>query len=85
MAAVKTAARKGRPIPQVSPAAIAMKTERISFAVPGAERKRTSEKVPATATPAPMLPLTIRITVATTAGRRESARAKPLLQDSFFR
>ena len=30
-----------------------MKTERISFAVPGAERKRTSEKVPATATPAP--------------------------------
>ena len=34
----------------------------ISFAVPGADRNRTRLKVPATATPAPRFPFTIRIT-----------------------
>ena len=62
-----------------------MKTETISFPVPGAERKRTREKVPATATPAPMLPLTIRMTTETTAGRRESVNAKLRLQCSMER
>jgi hypothetical protein len=40
----------------------------ISFAVPGALRNLTKEKVPATATDAPKLPLTIMMTTATIAG-----------------
>ena len=40
----------------------------ISFAVPGAERKRTKLNAPAIAIPAPRLPLTIAITIATAAG-----------------
>ena len=48
----------------------------ISRAVPGAERKRTRLKAPATATPAPMLPLTSMMTTCTTAGRIASVTAK---------
>ena len=55
-------------MPQARPMAMEVNTAVISRAEPGAERKRTSEKVPATATPAPMLPLTIRITTLTMAG-----------------
>ena len=40
----------------------------ISFAVPGALRKRTRLNAPATATPAPMLPLTIMMITCTMAG-----------------
>ena len=40
----------------------------ISLAFPAAERKRTSEKAPATAMPVPTLPLTIMITVVTMIG-----------------
>ena len=47
---------------------MARKMVPISRAVPGTERKRTNEKAPATATPAPTLPLTIIITTHTTAG-----------------
>ena len=47
---------------------IARKIVPISFAVPGTERKRTRLNAPATATPAPILPLTIIITTQTTAG-----------------
>lgn len=48
----------------------------ISRAVPGTERKRTRLNVPATATPAPMLPLTIMITTHTTAGSIASVTRK---------
>ena len=48
----------------------------ISRAVPGAERKRTRLKAPATATPAPMLPLTSIMTTCTTTGRMASVTAK---------
>lgn len=41
----------------------------ISRAEPGAERKRTRLKAPATATPVPTFPLTIMMTTQTTAGR----------------
>ena len=51
----------------------------ISRAVPGTERKRTRLKAPATATPAPTLPLTIIMTTQTTAGRVASVTAKPAL------
>ena len=51
-------------------------TAAISLPLPGAERKRTREKAPATAMPAPMLPLTIRITTATTGGRVARVTAK---------
>ena len=43
--------------------ALTVKTAAISLAEPGAERKRTRLKAPATATPAPMLPLTSMMTV----------------------
>ena len=59
---------------------MARNTARISRAVPGAERKRTSENVPATATPAPMLPLTISITTHTMPGSSASVTAKLLVQ-----
>lgn len=62
------------------PAPMAMKMAPISRAEPGADRKRTRLKAPATATPAPTLPLTIMITTQTTAGSRASVAAKlPLL------
>lgn len=54
-------------------------TAAISLAEPGAERKRTSEKVPATATPAPMLPETIRITALTMPGSVARVTEKLLL------
>ena len=66
-------------MPQARPAAMARNTARISRAVPGAERKRTSENVPATATPAPMLPLTISITTHTMPGSSASVTAKLLV------
>ena len=50
----------------------------ISLAEPGAERKRTSEKAPATATPAPTFPFTIIITIHTVAGRSASVTTKLL-------
>ena len=71
-------------MPQARPSAMAVKTAAISLALPGADRKRTREKVPATATPAPMLPLTIMITVLTTAGSRASAAAKLRVQRFFL-
>ena len=57
---------------------MAKKIMAISRAVPGAERKRTSEKAPATATPAPTLPLTSRITSATEGGSRARVTKKLL-------
>ena len=66
-------------MPQARPRAMEVNTAAISLAEPGAERKRTREKVPATATPAPMLPLTIRITTLTMAGSVASVTAKLLL------
>ena len=64
------------PIPAISPADIARKMVPISFAVPGTERKRTSENAPATATPAPTFPFTIMITMQTIAGSIASVTAK---------
>ena len=58
---------------------MARKMAPISRAVPGTERNRTRLKAPATATPAPMLPLTSRITICTIAGRMASVTAKPRL------
>lgn len=58
------------------PIATAVKIAAISRAVPGTERKRTSANVPATASPVPMLPLTIIITSATDIGRSASVSAK---------
>ena len=72
----KSTANARYPIPAISPAAIARKIVPISFAVPGTERKRTSEKAPATATPAPTLPFTIMMTMHTTAGSIASVIAK---------
>jgi hypothetical protein len=63
-------------MPQARPMATARKMAQISLAVPGAERKRTSENVPATATPAPRLPLTMRMMTLTTAGSSASVTAK---------
>ena len=85
MISVNRAARPGQPMPQARPMAIAMNTAAISLAEPGAERKRTSEKVPATATPAPMLPLTIRMMTLTTAGSIASVTAKLRVQGLFLR
>ena len=45
----------------------------MSRAEPGAERKRTKLNAPATATPAPRLPLTSRITSCTKKGSTVSA------------
>ena len=41
----------------------------MSLAFPGSERKRTSEKDPATATPTPRFPFTIMMTIMTMTGR----------------
>ena len=51
----------------------------MSRALPGTERKRISENAPMTATPVPMLPLTIMMTVATIIGSRISETTKLLL------
>ena len=55
---------------------MAKKITPISRAVPGAERNRTRLKAPATATPAPTLPLTSIMTIWTTAGRMARVMAK---------
>ena len=60
----------------IRPAPIARKIVTISFAEPGALRKRTRLNAPATATPAPILPFTIIITTHTTAGRSASVTRK---------
>ena len=54
-----TTAMTTNPMPVARPMAVARNTRPISFALPGALRKRIRLKAPATATPAPMLPLTI--------------------------
>lgn len=54
---------------QLSPVHIAPKRAQISLALPGAERNLTRLKAPATATPIPKFPFTIRITTQTIAGR----------------
>ena len=64
------------PIPVARPMAIPRNSTPISRAVPGAERKRTRLKAPATATPAPMLPFTSMMTTCTTMGRMASVTAK---------
>ena len=51
----------------------------ISLAVPGADRNRTSEKAPITATPAPRLPLTSIITIWTIAGINASVTTNPFV------
>ena len=61
-------ARTTYPIPVASPMAMARKIIPISRALPGAERKRTRLNAPATATPAPIFPLTSIMTIWTTAG-----------------
>ena len=66
-------------MPNASPAVIAAKIMQISFAVPAAERNLTSENAPATATPAPILPLTSIITTATVMGNRAVVIKKLLL------
>ena len=70
-------------MPQIRPAAMARNSVAISRAVPGTERKRTREKAPATATPAPTFPLTIMITTQTTAGSSASVTRK-LREQSFL-
>ena len=55
---------------------IARNSAPISFAVPGAERKRTRLNAPATATPAPRLPFASMMTSCTTAGKIASVTAK---------
>ena len=70
-------------MPQTRPTAIARKMKQMSRAEPGALRKRTSENAPATATPAPTLPLTIMMTTATMAGRMESASTKERVARPF--
>ena len=62
--------------------AIDRKMKQISFADPAAERNRTRLKAPATATPVPILPLTIIMTTWTTVGR--IARASAKLWDVLF-
>ena len=54
-----------------------MKMAPISFAVPGMLRNRTRLKAPATATPAPRLPLTIMMIICTTAGSSARVTTKP--------
>lgn len=63
-------------MPLISSAVIARKMVPISFALPGTDRKRTREKAPATATPAPTFPLTIMMTTHTTAGSSASVTTK---------
>ena len=62
-------------MPVASPMAMARKMALISRPVPGAERNRTRLNVPATATPAPMLPLTSMMTTCTAAGSTARVRA----------
>ena len=76
MRIVKVNPYKIFPIPQVNPMAMAIKTIAISRAVPATERNLTKEKEPATAMPAPIDPLTIMITTATTAGSIPVVMAK---------
>ena len=71
-----SAASPTYPMPVARPMAIARKMAAISRAVPGAERNRTRLKAPATAMPAPMLPLTSIMTACTTAGRIASVTAR---------
>ena len=61
------------------PIAIARKMNAISRAWPGTLRKRTRLKAPATATPAPRLPLTIMMTTATIAGSVTNVTTKLLV------
>ena len=61
------------------PAAIARKMLTISLAEPGALRKRTSEKVPITAMPAPTLSLTSIMTIWTITGISIIESENPLL------
>ena len=56
---------------------MARKITPISRAVPGTERKRTRLNAPATATPAPTLPLTSRMTICTIAGSTATVTEKP--------
>ena len=63
-------------MPVARPMAMERKMRLISRALPEAERKRTSPKAPATATPVPMLPLTSMMMTCTTAGSIASASAK---------
>ena len=56
--------------------AVARKTRPISLALPGALRKRIRPKAPATATPAPMLPLTSMMMSCTMAGSRARVTTK---------
>ncbi|MFZ2756826.1 MAG: hypothetical protein WAY93_08175 [Atopobiaceae bacterium] len=55
---------------------MARKSEPISRAEPGTDRNRTRLKVPATATPAPMLPFTMMMITVTMAGSRASVVTK---------
>ena len=57
-------------MPQARPRDTDRNSPVISLAVPGTLRKRTRAKVPATARPAPTLPLTSMITTVTTGGSR---------------
>ena len=63
-------------MPQTSPTHMARKTKLMSLPEPGTLLKRTRLKAPATATPAPMLPLTMAMTTHTMAGSRASVVAK---------
>ena len=60
-------------MPQQRPVVMARKIAMMSRAVPGTERKRTRLKAPATATPAPRLPFTRRMTSCTRKGSTVSA------------
>ena len=66
-------------MPVIRPVPMARKIAPISFAEPGAERNRTRLKAPATATPAPTLPLTIMITTQTVAGRSARVTTNPVV------
>ena len=75
MMAKKMTASRSCVIPQARPTAIATKMAAISFAVPGRLRNRTRANAPATATPAPILPLTSMITSAIAGGMMASVVA----------
>ena len=80
---VKKTATPIYPIHVASPTAIARKILVISCPLPGADLNLTRLKAPATATPAPILPLTSIITSSTIAGSMMSVIAK-LLEHLFL-
>ena len=83
----KTIANAQYPQPVAKPQAIDRNTVAISSALPGIERKRTSEKLPATATPIPRFPFTNNMTAITTEGKitKVVAKERDVLEESRYK